>query len=83
MCGVATATQSDDNTAMRSGSRNRGPPHERDTRIDTRRDVLPMVLTNATWMTQRRGSVLKSMMVHEATKWMGSLNFDNLNKVTS
>ncbi len=54
------------------GSKLRGPPHERDTGIDTRRDALPTVLTDAAWMTQHRGSVLKSTMVHEATKWMGS-----------
>ena len=29
----------------------RGPPHERDTRINDKRDALPMVLMNAAWMT--------------------------------
>ena len=69
---MATATQSDDNATMWSGSRSRGPPHERDTRIDRQKDMLPTGLTNSAWMIQHRGSVLESTMVHEVTKWMGS-----------
>jgi len=54
LTGAATVTLGETthgNALCRLLGQNRGSPHERDTRIDTRRDALPMVLTNAAWMT--------------------------------
>ena len=43
-----------------------------------------MVLMNATWMDlAQRKCVEKIHWVRRGNKWMGSLNFDDLNKATS
>ena len=70
-------------TAMSFESKDRGPPHERDTRINRQKDALPTVLMNAAWMTLCRGSVLKSTMVHRGNKVDGLFKLNELNKTTS
>jgi len=59
------------------GQKNRGPPHERDTRIDQQKNALPMGLNNAAWMDLAQRKCVGIHEVHWDNKWMGSLNFDN------
>ncbi len=71
------------NAVCRLLGQNRGSLHDRDARINYKRDVLPTVLTNTAWMDLAQGKHVRIHKVCWGNKQMDSSNLDELNNVTS